>query len=69
MASYRIYLLDGDDHIVWGINVDCANDEDALKQARLNLLGSQKAEIWSERRCIGQIGETGAGDPHERFAG
>jgi hypothetical protein len=55
VASYRIYILDSDDHIVWGFNVACATDEDALKQARLNLLGAQKVEVWNERRCLGQI--------------
>jgi hypothetical protein len=55
MTKYRIYLLDHADHIVWGHDVVCDTDEDALATAKIGLSPAEIAEVWTGTRRVGQV--------------
>ena len=55
MATYRIFMLGDDDHIVDGNIIDCSTDDEALTRAP-SLAGDHKGvEVWELRRCVGRI--------------
>jgi hypothetical protein len=62
MASYRMFVLDANDHFVCVHHVFCANDSEAMTAARAvaaarGLLGSRCAvEVWGEGRMVGREG-------------
>ena len=51
MLTYRLYFLDGSDHIVNVEILKCLDDDDALALARQRLRGVA-AELWQGDRML-----------------
>jgi hypothetical protein len=51
MAEYRVYLVDTDDHFYDAIPLICANDAEAIGQARRLAVG-QGVELWQLDRKV-----------------
>ena len=65
--SYKLYCLDGSDHIVRALWIEADGDEDALKQAR-DMKLSCHAELWLRSRKVGRI-SAGGGRSSSRAPG
>ncbi len=59
MATYRIYDLDAQGHILGRSDADCADDADACVQATAALGTDGEAEVWSDRRLVGRVRGSG----------
>lgn len=44
MPHYRVYILDGNGHLVAALKFDCADDEEARERAKQ--LDAQNVELW-----------------------
>jgi hypothetical protein len=53
LAAYRIYLLDDAGKIANAVDVDCDNDQEALRIAATIAQGG-RSEVWQGTRCLGQ---------------
>jgi hypothetical protein len=52
VSAYRFYVLDESEHVSQPPQiVECAGDEDAIRQAR-QLLDGKVIEVWDEARRI-----------------
>ena len=51
MASYRLYFMDGKDHILQAAESECEDDDDALDWAAEKLDG-RPVELWSGARLV-----------------
>ena len=51
MAEYRVYLVGTDDHFYDAIPLICANDAEAIEQARRLALG-HGVELWQLDRKV-----------------
>ena len=55
MATYRIYLLDTEGHVVVPARiVECADDQEAVSQAR-QFVDGKLIEVWRETKLIAKI--------------
>ena len=55
MATYRVFVLGSDDHIIRAEVIDCPTDDDAMTLAP-SLGGDHKAvEVWELARCVGRV--------------
>jgi hypothetical protein len=55
MDAYRIYVLDRGAHIVDPPRIiECADDDDAIRQARQYLDGKE-LEIWDRARFVARL--------------
>jgi len=61
--DYRIYLLNGSDRIVAGLDAQCADDDDALRLAARAVGVHPAAEVWSGPRKVGRVGDPAASGP------
>ncbi len=59
MAHYRLYTLDGADHISGALDLDCADDAEAIGVAETRHDG-QAVELWNGARCVLRVE---AGEP------
>jgi hypothetical protein len=50
MLDYRLYFLDGDGHIRGVVELDCANDAEAIERAET--YGDGSMELWRRDRWI-----------------
>ncbi len=55
MASYRLFFIGRDDHIMKAEVVDCLTDGDALQAARANCRGHPAVEVWEGDRKVGRV--------------
>jgi hypothetical protein len=55
MASYRLYFIGRDDHIVKAEVVDCPSDDDAIAAARAACEGHPTVEVWERARRVKRI--------------
>jgi hypothetical protein len=55
MATYRVFVLGNDGHIIGAEVIDCPTDVDAMTLAS-SLGGDHKAvEVWELARCVGRV--------------
>jgi hypothetical protein len=54
MPSYRFYFMTENDRIARGQNVECADDEEALRRAR-TLNHANAVEVWEGSRTVGRV--------------
>lgn len=57
MVDYRAYILASDGRIAKGIDLDCANDEEA-KQAAERLVNGHDVELWQGPRKVDRLRRT-----------
>ena len=57
MATYRLYFIDRTDHITGVEHFECANDDEALREAErrfsANGLEHSSYEVWESKRLVG----------------
>jgi hypothetical protein len=58
MCGYRLYFLDRDDHIHSAINLDCADDDQAVALAHEHHDGAPM-ELWQGARLVKRIEDPG----------
>jgi hypothetical protein len=51
MPEYRIYTIGSDGHFYSSAPLDCANDTEAMKQAK-QLVGGHDVELWHRDRKV-----------------
>lgn len=51
MADYRAYLIDADGHFYEAVPLICANDSEAIEQAK-RLTAGRPAELWQLDRKV-----------------
>ena len=51
MLTYKLYFLSADGHIVGAEPFECANDEEAMEQARADADG-RASELWQQARKV-----------------
>jgi len=54
MTHYRLYLLDGDNHIRRAFDLDCADDDEAVKTAETYVDG-HAVELWEKTRKVARL--------------
>ena len=55
MATYRVFVLGKDDHIIGAKVIDCPSDDEAMTRAP-GFAGTHKAvEVWELARRVGYI--------------
>jgi hypothetical protein len=54
MAEYRAYIIGTDGHFIKAVDLDCADDEIALQQAR-QLVDSHDVELWQLDRRVAKL--------------
>lgn len=54
MPDYRAYIIGPDGHFQDFVQLDCADDEEALKRAR-DLVGEHGLELWQRARKIARF--------------
>jgi hypothetical protein len=52
MADYRLYLLDSDGHFYSAVALICADDAEAMEQAK-QLADGHAVELWQLDRKVG----------------
>jgi len=62
MAEYRVYLLDLDDRITVGKDLECDTAEQAHELARGFLLEAPGVEIWRGKDFVAKLSQ----EPRER---
>jgi hypothetical protein len=56
MQTYRAYLLDADDKIVWGDWIEADSEEEAIAKAHtLCKEGSPMVELWKGDRPVAKL--------------
>lgn len=56
MQTYRAYLLDTNDKIVWGEWIEAASEQEAIQMAhKLCKAGTPMVELWSGPRQVAEI--------------
>ena len=55
MSSYRVYSLDGTGRIGLAEWVDAADDQDAIRQARVLKQHALKCEVWERNRLVARL--------------
>ena len=56
MATYRVFVLGSDDHIVGAEVIDCPTDDDAMTLAPSLSGDDHKAvEVWELARYVGRV--------------
>ena len=53
MSGYRFFLIGPDGRIFQGVEAECADDADALAQARARR-EPREIEVWQGQRCVGR---------------
>jgi hypothetical protein len=61
MAHYRAYLLDHNDRIICGIDIEASDDADACLRAGTGLDGLTMIEVWCGARRVQQTAKKTAG--------
>jgi hypothetical protein len=62
MATYRVFVLGSDDHIVGADVIDCLTDGEAMRLAS-SIGGDHKpVEVWELARRVGRVDPPHAGD-------
>ena len=51
VAEYRVYTVDGDGHFIGFEPLVCANDAEAIEQAK-RLILNNAIELWSGERLV-----------------
>ena len=51
MPAYRAYIIGPDGHFYESVELDCADDDEALKRAR-ELVSEHGVELWQRSRKI-----------------
>jgi hypothetical protein len=54
MANYRAYQIGPDGHIQLGIDLECADDAEAIEAAR-KLVGELAVELWQDTRMVARL--------------
>ncbi|MBR0756084.1 hypothetical protein JQ604_28250 [Bradyrhizobium jicamae] len=54
MADYRVYVLDVSGHITDRLDLDCADDAEAVKVARRRL-SDPDIEVWQGTRMVAKF--------------
>jgi hypothetical protein len=54
MSDYRVYVIDGQNHIVDRIDLDCADDSAAIEYAKQYINGKD-IELWQRDRRIARF--------------
>jgi hypothetical protein len=62
MAGYRLYFMDRDDHIKDAVELDCVDDDDAVRQAE-DYRERGRMELWRRARVVMKFFPTGPGGP------
>ena len=65
MTHYRLYLLDDEGHIRRGIDLDCADDDEAVATAAAYVDGCA-VEVWEKTRRVRRLPASNA--PSDRIA-
>jgi hypothetical protein len=60
MVDYRLYCLDGDEHIGFADWIDAASDDDAVVVARRLRPDAHRCEIWLKSRLVAKLNADGA---------
>jgi hypothetical protein len=55
MSDYRVFQINGADHIVDGHVVSCRSDDEVTAMAPQYLAGYAAVEIWIERRRVARL--------------
>ena len=63
MPSYRFYLLDADNRIIHGVDVECVDDEAARIAGCRWLMWDAYGEVWSGQRFVGRISNLPSATP------
>lgn len=63
MADYRLYCLDGDDHIGLADWIQADTDEEAIAKARALRPEAHRCEIWLKSRLAARLNEAGRFTP------
>jgi hypothetical protein len=51
MADYRLYFMDAQDHIQDAVELDCADDREAVRKSQ-TLLDGREVELWRRARVV-----------------
>ena len=57
MLEYRAYLIDSDGHFYDAVPLICANDDEAVEQAK-KLVNGHDVELWQRDRKIAAFNRT-----------
>jgi hypothetical protein len=55
MASYRLFFVGPDDHIVKAEVIDCPTDTEAVAVARASCIEHPAVEVWEFARRVGRV--------------
>ena len=55
MPHYRLYLLDTNDRIIQGDDIEAPDDAAACQLVRAGFDEKAVVEVWSGIRCIGRV--------------
>jgi hypothetical protein len=57
VVDYRAYVIGSDGHFYRSVTLDCADDADAVEQAK-QLLDGHDIELWQFDRKVVMLGHT-----------
>jgi hypothetical protein len=60
VSYYRIYALDGADHIRLAFDAECQDDKAALVYAATAYATEQAIEVWDGMRMVGKVAGSSA---------
>jgi hypothetical protein len=60
MPHYRLYLLDSDNRVFHGTDVECFDDDAAFLAARAEIDDTSVIEVWSGARRVGRVSDSRA---------
>ena len=63
MPSYRFYVLDADNRIIYGVDVECVDDEAAHLAGCQWLMPDALGEVWHGKRFVARISNPPAAIP------
>jgi hypothetical protein len=55
MATYRVFVLGNDDHIIGADVIDCPSDDEAMARAPCLAGTHQAVEVWELGRRVGRV--------------
>jgi hypothetical protein len=58
MPLYRVYILNDAGHFASRIDLECASEQDAVKEAQQYVDGHD-VELWDQNRFIAKISQNG----------
>ena len=58
VLEYRVYLIDSDGHFYQAVPLVCANDDEAIEQAK-QLVNGHDVELWQRDRKIAAFNKAG----------